>query len=135
MQLEVAALGIKCVVVESGFYRTKALQRGNVLREQSHNPAYAKFNKASEAFEASAFGNEPGDPGKAVERMIDVVMGEGMAKGESLPIRLPLGTDGMTVVKEKCLESLKVCEEWEELIVSTNVTSTQTSGSGAECDT
>lgn len=62
-------------------------------------------------------------------------MGEGMAKGESLPIRLPLGTDGMTVVKEKCLESLKVCEEWEELIVSTNVTSTQTSGSGAECDT
>lgn len=43
-----------------------------------------------------------------------------MAVGKEMPFRLPLGTDGMSVVREKCLHLLKVCEKWQELIQSTD---------------
>lgn len=63
---------------------------------------------------------EPGDPKKAEEQMIDVVRGEGMAAGKEMPFRLHLGSGGIRVVREKCLGMLKVCEEWQELIQSTD---------------
>lgn len=108
---------------EPGYYRTNALKPSNLKREQPHIPAYAEFNEASAAFEAAAFVNEPGDPKKAVDRMIDVVKKEGMAKDKNLPIRLPLSTDGLKVVREKCSETLEVCKEYEALIVSTYIKS------------
>ena len=53
--------------------------------------------------------------------MIDVVRGEGMARGREMPVRLPLGRDGLKVVRAKCEETLRVCGEWEDLIGSTDL--------------
>lgn len=36
-------------------------------------------------------GNQPGEPRKGIERMIDVVRQEGVAKGKEIPVCLPLG--------------------------------------------
>lgn len=63
---------------------------------------------------------EPGDPEKAVEVMLDVVKGEGVAEGKDTPFRLPLGSDGLEVMRAKCSGTLKVCEEWEAMIKSTD---------------
>ena len=121
LRQEVSQFGIHTLIFEPGYYRTQALRPGNLKHDEPHIADYAEFNKASLAFEAAAYGNEPGDPVKAVERMIDVVKGEGMAEGKPMPPRLPLGSDGLKVVKDKCMETLKLCEEWEELIVSTDI--------------
>ena len=51
---------------------------------------------------------------------MDVIRGEGMAKGKQMPIRMPLGSDGLEVVRRKCRETLEVLEEWEEVIRSTD---------------
>ena len=58
-----------------------------------------------------------------MERMIDVVRGEGMAKekGGEVPIRLPMGRDALMAMREKCLATLKICDEWEGWISSTDV--------------
>ena len=119
LQKEVSMFGINAVLFEPGFYRTKAF--GNIKHETAHIPEYAGFNKAVLAYEAATYGNEPGDPKKAVDRMLDVVRGEGMATGKTMPLRLPLGSDGLAAVKDKCLATLKLCEEWEELITSTDI--------------
>jgi hypothetical protein len=50
--------------------------------------------------------------------MIDVVKSEGMAVGRPLPARLPLGSESLRIVKEKCFETLRICNEWEGVIVS-----------------
>ena len=66
-------------------------------------------------------GRQPGDTQKAVQRMVDVVRSEGMAAGRPLPKRLPVGSESLKIIKEKCFETLRICNEWEELITSTDV--------------
>lgn len=74
-----------------------------------------------QAFEQGVIGNEPGDSTKAVTRMIELTKGTGMAAGKTIPLRVPLGTDGWTRIKDKCEETLKICEEWEDVAKSTDV--------------
>ena len=67
----------------------------------------------------SVEGRQGGDPVECVERMIDVVKLDGMAAGRRMPKRLPLGRYAMDCVKAKCLDTLRLCEEWEDVICST----------------
>jgi hypothetical protein len=66
-------------------------------------------------------GRQPGDTQKAAQRMIDVVKCEGMAAGRPMPKRLPLGSESLKIIKDKCFETLRICNEWEDLITSTDV--------------
>jgi hypothetical protein len=113
--------GIRTIIFEPGYFRTKALSQQNIRHEQGHIPAYADFNKAVLQYESAIHGSEPGDPTKAVARMIEVLTGTGMATGKELPPRLPLGTDGLKVMRDKCKTTLNLLDEWEDLIVSTDV--------------
>ncbi|KAH8816534.1 putative hydroxybutyrate dehydrogenase [Xylogone sp. PMI_703] len=121
LQKELPMFGIRTIIFEPGFFRTKALSQQNIRHEQGHIPAYAEFNKAVLQYETAVYGNEPGDPVKAVARMIEVVTGTGMASGKELPPRLPLGSDGLKVLRDKCRATLQLLDEWEDLIVSTDI--------------
>ena len=120
LRAEVAAFNIKPIIFTPGIFRTKAFSTS-----YQYNPCsiaeYAQIGAGTKAFVEGTSGQEPGDPVKAVERMIDVIRGEGIAAERGMPFRLPLGRDGMEVVRQKCLEMLKVCEEWEGLIRSTDL--------------
>ena len=66
-------------------------------------------------------GKQPGNPKLAVERIIDIVKREGAMEGtKSLPLRLVLGSDAVSVVLTKCKEMLELVEEYEELSRSTD---------------
>lgn len=65
-------------------------------------------------------GNQPGDPKLGVERMIDVVKSEGLAQGRPMPATLPLGSDAFDIIRRRCLDTIKICDEWEALIKSTD---------------
>jgi hypothetical protein len=56
-------------------------------------------------------GNQPGDPKLGVARMVDVIKGEGMAKGRTIPWRMPIGCDAVNVVRKRCRETLKTIED------------------------
>ena len=103
---------INAIIFEPGYYRIKAF--ANIKHDEAHTLEYAGFNEAVLALKTAICGNEPGDPEKAVGRMLDVVKGEGMARGRSMPPRLPLGKDGLAVLKNNCIATLILCEEWEE---------------------
>lgn len=123
MNKEISGFGIKSIIFELGFYRTQAFSDQNFNFNSPSIPAYAEFNEMVKGFVKATHNNQPGDPKKAVERMIDVLKGEGMAKdkGGEFPVRMPLGTDGIKAVREKCLATLKICDEWEKIAVSTDV--------------
>lgn len=116
---EIAPFNIKSIIFAPGIFRTRAFST-SYQYNQSSIPQYAQFDAGTKAFVDGMNGQEPGDPKKAVERMIDVVRGEGMAAGKEMPFRLPLGSDGLAVIRDKCLDMLKVCEEWQDLIHSTD---------------
>ncbi|KAI1412837.1 NAD(P)-binding protein [Hypoxylon sp. FL1857] len=120
-ELALIAPGIKVLIVEPGYFGTRAFHKINFapLRNEAD---YGGFHAGAKAHVAGVLNNEPGDPGKAVDRMIELVKGTGMAAGKNVPLRVPLGSDGWNKVKTKCEETLKICEEWAELAKSTDVT-------------
>lgn len=65
-------------------------------------------------------GKQPGDPQKGAEIVVDLVRGEGSAKGKEFPRFLLLGRDCYEQVKEKLEKALLVIEEWKEATQSTD---------------
>lgn len=65
--------------------------------------------------------SSPGDPKKAVARMIELVRGTGFAEGKKVPLRVPLGSDSWSRVKTKCEETLEICQEWEDMAKSVDI--------------
>lgn len=65
--------------------------------------------------------SSPGDPEKAVARMIELVRGAGFAEGKKVPLRVPLGSDSWSRVKTKCEETLEICQEWEDMAKSVDI--------------
>ena len=123
LEMEVAPLGIRCLCPELGHFRTPVLSpAGGNLRATTTS----KFNEYAEllgtvmALRASLDGNQPGDPKKAVELMVDLVKGEGCAAGKTVPLRLPIGRDAREAIKVTCEEMLKTIEEWKDVIDSTD---------------
>ena len=83
---------------------------------EAYAPAWEDFG----ALVGSMDGTQPGDPKKGVERMIDVLKSEGMAKGRGVPLRIPIGSDACQMTREAAMASLKVCDDWAALSTSTD---------------
>jgi hypothetical protein len=124
LQSEFAALfsrDIQFIIFEPGYFRTEIFSSTNVVHLPSNIPEYQAFNNATVQRQKGIYHNEKGDPVKGVARMIDTLTSSGMAEGKKLPPRLPLGSDSLQVVRAKCQATLKLCDEWEDLIVSTDI--------------
>jgi hypothetical protein len=79
-------------------------------------------------------GKQPGDTQKGVQRMIDVIKSEGLAAGRPLPNRLPLGSESLKIIREKCFETLRICNDWEDLITSTDAVEVPAPGRKRKAD-
>ncbi|KAI8218383.1 hypothetical protein K4K53_008796 [Colletotrichum sp. SAR 10_77] len=117
-ELAILAPGLKVLMVEPGYFRTRVFVK--LAHIPLRIPEFAGFNAACVEQGAKIYGTEPGDPEKAVERMVELVRGEGMAAGREMPLRVPLGTDGWGRIKKKCEDMIKVCEDWEDVAKSTD---------------
>lgn len=112
--------GIKSIIFEPGYFRTNIFHPDHMRIDIKPLDAYAEVIKGMQAFAGQIHGSQPGNPQKAAECIADVVRVEGMAKGKETPKRLPLGSDCLASIREKCEETLKICKEWEEVIKSTD---------------
>ncbi|RDW62120.1 hypothetical protein BP6252_11553 [Coleophoma cylindrospora] len=118
LQQEVAQFGIQTVIFNIGYIRTNLTSNPKVSTPEAdeYRSIFERFLEAS----ATIPGNEPGDPQKCAERIVDVMKGEGMASGKPMPSQVPLGSDALATIKETCEAMLKTCEEWKDLIKSTD---------------
>ena len=107
------------LIVEPGFFRTRIF--GNINHVPPRTPGYKQFNAGVRKAEAGIIGNEPGDSDKAVTIIIDLVKGTGVAAGKQVPLRVPLGSDGWSRIKAKCEQTLKICDDWEDVARSTDI--------------
>ena len=119
LQQEIAPLGIRCLLFEPGHFRTAIVGRG-LPPFEVELPDYAEMRAGVRQYASSMNGLQPGDPRKAVEIVIDLVKKEGCAKGREIPLRLPFGQDASAAIRAKCQDTLKVLDEWKDVIESTN---------------
>jgi len=123
MAVEIEQFGLRTCLLIPGYFRTSVMTPGNIHYDRVPNPlpVYTEMKKASREFTDGADGNQPGDPRKAVDLVIEAIRGEGRCVNKQLPFWLPLGEDGVQTVEDHCQKKLKICEEWKELACATSL--------------
>jgi len=118
---EISHLGLRSIIFEPGYFRTDFLTADNrasyISRISDYEPITAERERGLQAYN----GKQPGDPEKGVQVIIDVVKGEGVAKGKELPTALLLGSDCYHTVKDILEKTNKTNEEWKDVTCSTDI--------------
>jgi hypothetical protein len=83
---------------------------------------YDEINQGLQATLERANRKQSGDPERGVAKILDVIKGEGIAanKGKEYPARMPLGTDALECLRKNCNDTLKLLDDWESVIVSSD---------------
>lgn len=121
LSLEIEQFGLRTCMVTPGYFRTSVMTPGNILyRAPNPLPEYVELNRLVKAGCDAADGNQPGDPLKAGALIVDAVRGEGQCTGKALPVRLPLGPDAISAIRENSQAKLRICDEWEDFASATH---------------
>ncbi|KAF9235492.1 hypothetical protein BU15DRAFT_77980 [Melanogaster broomeanus] len=115
MALELEPLGIRVLIVEPGSFRTEGIY-GNQFDESNPISDYDEERGKSVATFSAIAGKQPGDPDKAMKAVVEVVCGEGRAKGREWPLYLVLGKDAEQDVGNKCARIIRHLAEWSDVI-------------------
>jgi len=123
---EVAPFGLRSIYLEPGYFRTSFMDQGRrpeyVHRIEEYQPVLAPY---LESFR-TADNNQPGDPKKLVQVLIDFVKLEGSFSeekrgGKDIPRGFPIGTDVYDIVSQRIKEEAKLLEDWKDIIRSTDL--------------
>jgi hypothetical protein len=122
-------LGIRTHLLVIGQFRTSILnsKKKTSILDPSGIPAYDIVKQELAQRQAATDGVQPGNPELAVERILDIARGENLTEQQvqNLPLRIPLGSDAIDVVRRKCNETLKLLDDWEEFACSTDFPTSQ----------
>ena len=116
---ETERFGIATLLIDPGRFRTGFLStgKGKLAAAESTTEDYKLGYEQFLRFLAVENGNQPGDVKKGVNVIVNLVRGEGIAEGRGkIPLRLPIGTDSLETIREKCLETLGVLQDWESVV-------------------
>lgn len=112
--MELAPFSIRVLLVAPGSFRTEGIF-GQAFNTRTPIPAYDTLRATSKARNEAIAGTERGDPDKATEAVIDVVRGEGAARGRAWPGCLVLGEDAERDLRERCERTLRELDEWTDV--------------------
>lgn len=90
---EVAAHGIRVLLVEPGAFRTRLF--GGAFRAMDPTPTYEAVLRPTRAYIADQAGKQAGDPAKAAKAIVDAV------EAGAPNLRLPLGADSVEGLRAK----------------------------------
>ena len=120
---ETKHLGIRTHLLEIGQFRTNILNSSRKIDIKGSGIVDYETVKQDLADRHTATnGCQPGNPELAAERIVDLARGENMttSRFQNLPLRIPLGSDAVEVIRRKCTETLAIMNDWEEFARSTD---------------
>ncbi len=110
---EVAAFGIKVLIVEPGSFRTSFA--AEALRTMPAMDTYKDSVGGTRSFMRSMHGTQQGDPAKAATAVALAL------QAEKTPLRLQLGADSVSMVRDHARTLLADLTTWEAVAVDTAV--------------
>ncbi|KAF8874874.1 short chain dehydrogenase [Gymnopilus junonius] len=120
LHAEISPLGLRSIHFEFGYFRTSFLAPGQRAPQVYRIADYKQISEQMEEALQKYNGNQPGNPLKGVEVMVDVVRGEGLAKGKPFPPFVGLGSDFYDAAKQESSKALACLEEWKDVSFSTD---------------
>ncbi|WP_310555701.1 SDR family NAD(P)-dependent oxidoreductase [Flavobacterium sp.] len=110
---EVKSFGVKVTLVYPGYFRTNFLSEESIIIPKSPIDEYEEARQSQILHQNQINGNQPNDPEKAADALIE------MAKEENPALHLFLGADALEMVEQK-INIIKVeVEKWKSTSLST----------------
>ena len=110
---EVKSFGVKVTLVYPGYFRTNFLSEESIIIPKSPIDEYEEARQSQILHQNQINGNQPNDPEKAADALIQ------MAKEENPALHLFLGADALEMVEQK-INIIKVeVEKWKSTSLST----------------
>ena len=114
LHAELSPLGIHVTVVEPGYFRTDFLDSSSAMEAKNVIADYAETAGKVRASARAYNHRQPGDPKRLAQALLTLV------SAGSPPLRLQLGTDALTRVREKHVFVEQELQTWEALSRSTD---------------
>lgn len=121
MRSELAPLGIDVTVIKPGYFRTGFLNAGAQFKSEKRMKEYdetavgqvrAKLDQVDN--------NQPGDVVKGARVIVDILTKSGASEGRDIPMRVALGSDCSTGIREKVVETVALLDAWDPVTTKTN---------------
>ncbi|KAJ5180492.1 short-chain dehydrogenase [Penicillium capsulatum] len=120
---ELRPFGITATVIEPGFFRTGFLKSGARVSTQTRLPAYEDEKTPSAQLRKNLVvfnGKQLGDVKKGADAIFAVLTTSGPAEGKDLPVRVILGSDCESMLRDKCQSTVNLLDTWGSLARSTD---------------
>ncbi|MEA3111183.1 MAG: hypothetical protein QOG58_982 [Caballeronia sp.] len=114
LHAELSPLGIHVTVVEPGYFRTDFLDSSSAMEAKNVIADYAETAGKVRASARAYNHRQPGDPKRLAQALLTLV------SAGNPPLRLQLGTDALTRVREKHVFVEQELQTWEALSRSTD---------------
>jgi len=114
---EVEPFGLHATVVMPGYFRTNFLDSGSLVTPATELEEYTNVRQMQKTHQEEINNNQPGDPDKAADVLIEV------AQMEQPPLHLLLGADAYGMAENQIKLVEKEMEAHRELATSTNLES------------
>lgn len=113
LAVEAKPFGVNVTLVYPGYFRTNFLSKDSVLVPKNPIDDYLEARQSQTAHQNEIDGNQPGDPDKAINVLIE------MSKEQNPPLHLFLGQDAYDISKNKLEEVSSQLENWKNYTLST----------------
>ncbi|MCP9751571.1 SDR family NAD(P)-dependent oxidoreductase, partial [Ferruginibacter sp. HRS2-29] len=110
---EIKPFGIHATVVLPGYFRTNFLESSSLNVPARQMEEYKNVREVEELHQQSINGNQPGDPLKAAEVMINAAL------DAEPPVMLFLGADAYKLAEEKIKQVEKDLQKYRKLATDT----------------
>jgi len=111
LRSELSPFGIRVLLVEPGAFKTEgAVQGKQEFYLENSMPEYDRLRQQCQILFSRISGQEKGDPNRAVEVIIDMVKGEGVARGKPWTNYLVLGNDAENDLRTKISKLLNALD-------------------------
>jgi hypothetical protein len=107
------------LIIAPGAFRTEGIY-GPTFFDSNPISAYDELRTVTMQRFGSVAGTQKGDPDKAMAAVVDVVKGEGKAKGRPWPLYLALGVDADEAIRQRSNKLLRHADEWSDVIKAVN---------------
>ncbi|KIN06810.1 hypothetical protein OIDMADRAFT_150101 [Oidiodendron maius Zn] len=121
---ETAHLGIRTHILVLGQFRTRILDERSTRGFLSPTGIsdYDSIKAEMADRHKETHGKQPGNPELAAQKVLDIVRLENLTKEEkdNLPLRIPLGTDALEIMRLKCTQTIESLRIWDAFARSTD---------------
>jgi NAD(P)-dependent dehydrogenase (short-subunit alcohol dehydrogenase family) len=120
---EVKSFGIKVTIIEPGYFRTNFLSSGGGHKVTAKKviEELGPVTEPAKQMLTQYHHQQPGDPVKGAQLIVDALRGTGPCAGKTLPRRLLLGSDAVAFVEGVLQKEKEELEEWREISVTTDI--------------